>query len=113
MSLSLNVAQLPQFSIEGYATWSFRAESYLCSFHDRVWEVITDGPITVMKVITMNDPTTEQPKEDEAAKETTREIYVEKPKDEFTLTDFRLVNLDRVAHNIMQTTISDSYLACI
>lgn len=35
--------------------------------------------------------------------------YMEKPQDEFTPQNFRVNSLDRVAHNVIQSTISDGY----
>ncbi|KAH6756266.1 hypothetical protein C2S53_003686 [Perilla frutescens var. hirtella] len=40
--------KLPLFSVENYDNWSRRMKAHLCSIHENMWEVIEDGPITIM-----------------------------------------------------------------
>lgn len=99
-----SASNLPSFSIEGYETWSFRVESFLCSIHDRMWEVIEEGPIEIKKAISVNVPAAEG----RAAH--VRQEYVEKDKDEYNSNDFKIANLDKIARHTMQSTVSDAYL---
>lgn len=94
--------------------WRFRVESHLASLHDRMTEVLEKELITIIKCATRNRPKEKTPDKDgntdDDEANTTEVIYVVKLQAEYTTHDFKVDNLDRVARNVIQSTISDTYL---
>lgn len=76
-----------KFSLEHYDFWKFRMEAHLSSIHDLMWDVITDGPIQIMKVNNFAN----------------REDGVEtgglipKPRSEMTNDELKQINLNKIA----------------
>lgn len=102
-----------KFSIEGYNTWSFRVESHLDSHHDQMCEVITNKPIKNTKVVAGNRMAEQRDTQGQVAEqiEGIPDRVVEKPREEFTVANFKVDNLDRIARNVIQSTVFDAYLA--
>ncbi|KAL8499105.1 hypothetical protein ACS0TY_022176 [Phlomoides rotata] len=120
MSKSLEYAthRIPLFSVESYDLWKIRIEAHLASLHDRMWEVITDGPIQFGD-LRGSETTAEQSvnaanAQDNAADQTINGQRVEaannRPNMIVDAEQSKLMNLDRVARSVLLQAVPDACL---
>ncbi|XP_031124300.1 uncharacterized protein LOC116027010 [Ipomoea triloba] len=84
------------FSLDKFDDWKIRMQVYLSALHDEMWEVISDGPIKILKV----NPSSEQ--------SSTTPSYISKQKVEWTPEDRIRNNLDNIAMDILFKAIDDA-----
>ena len=84
---------IPMFSKEDYEYWKIRMEVYLAALDDDLWDIITDGPIKIMKVNIVANTMEGTPQ------------MTEKPKCEWTTKEKRKANLDNVDKNILYNSL--------
>ncbi|KZV17462.1 hypothetical protein F511_42376 [Dorcoceras hygrometricum] len=87
MSTSHN--KIPMFSKEDYDDWKIIMQAHLAAQDDDLWSVITDGPMTIMKINIVFATTDGAPE------------YVEKRRHEYTNEEKKKANLDNVARDIL------------
>ena len=90
---------LPEFSIEEYDYWKFRMENHLKAIHDRMEEVLEEGPIKFFHGGTSTGA--------EAAESRTRQ---EKKSSELTNDERKVHNLDQVARTEIIETLSKDWI---
>ncbi|XP_073300507.1 uncharacterized protein [Primulina huaijiensis] len=81
------------FSREEFDDWKIRMHAHLAAQDDDMWDVITDGPMRILKANT-------------AVAITDGERHrIEKPREEWTAEDKRKANLENVAKDILYKTL--------
>ncbi|KAL8546824.1 hypothetical protein ACS0TY_006515 [Phlomoides rotata] len=80
-----HINSLLKFSIENYDIWRIGMKAHLCSYHDRMWEVVTNGLITTFH--TVNTSVIEAQREDGRQ-------AIPKPEDQWDDKQRKITNLD-------------------
>ncbi|XP_031112005.1 uncharacterized protein LOC116015977 [Ipomoea triloba] len=91
-----DLAQNLLFSLEKFDDWKIRMQVHLSALHDEMWDVISDGPILIMKVNPSSILSPDRPQ------------YVSKPKMEWTSNDRLRSNLDNIAKDILFKAVDDT-----
>ncbi|XP_057778091.1 uncharacterized protein LOC130996840 [Salvia miltiorrhiza] len=95
------LSSLPMFSIEKYDIWKFRLESFLTAQHCRMWEVITNGPITITETVKRVPVDPHQDPYDEVQP---------KQKADFSTEERKQDELDNLAKSIISGTVPDKHV---
>ncbi|KAL8524935.1 hypothetical protein ACS0TY_014524 [Phlomoides rotata] len=98
------INSLPKFSIENYDIWKIRMKAHLNSYHDRMWEVITKGPITTFT--TPNTAVT-------GAQRAVGGQEIPRPEDQWDDKQRKIANLDNITQNMLFHYIGDAQMGNI
>ncbi|XP_019184864.1 PREDICTED: uncharacterized protein LOC109179841 [Ipomoea nil] len=85
------------FSLSKFDDWRVRMYAHLSAIQDEMWDVIIDGPITVMMV-----------NANAAAQGADPEQLIPKPKEQLTTEERTQANLDNVARDILYKSLDES-----
>ncbi|KZV38213.1 hypothetical protein F511_25727 [Dorcoceras hygrometricum] len=88
-------------SKEEYDVWKIRMQAHLAAQDDDMWEVITNGPLKIMKANPFFSITGGAPE------------WIEKSRLEYTTEDKKKANLDNVAKDILYKTLDNDMFSYI